>query len=232
MTGSFSKRPRASLRLQSFWPSILSAASPPFATAISRSMNPLRSWCILTASTQTHRFSGALPRKLAGFLSVSRSSSPISGRPANASSARSFSDRHSPPRRRKKCARRSTSVLPDWGIGFLLIKFDRVVVTRRMQHHAVRRRACHHAQADGAIEDFKKVSSPGHPEGKRHRSARRKRSLVVGQGAPPGPRRRPINVRPRPISLALGRPPACCANVVSPQAFTVTPLRECDRAER
>jgi Glutathione S-transferase, N-terminal domain len=36
------------------------------------------------------------------------------------------------------------------------------------------------------------VSSPGHPEGKRHRSARRKRSLVVGQGAPPGPRRRPI----------------------------------------
>jgi hypothetical protein len=42
MTGSFSKRPRASLRLQSFWPSILSAASPPFATAISRSMFPRR----------------------------------------------------------------------------------------------------------------------------------------------------------------------------------------------
>jgi transposase len=51
-----------------------------------------------------------------------------------------------------------------------IVKFDGVVVTRWMQHHAVRRRACHHAQADGAIEDFKKVSSPGHPEGKRHRS--------------------------------------------------------------
>ena len=62
----------------------------------------------LDPSTLTHRFSGALPRKLAGFLSVSRSSSPISGRPANTSSARPFSDRHSPPTRRKKCARRST----------------------------------------------------------------------------------------------------------------------------
>jgi hypothetical protein len=47
-----------------------------------------------------------------------------------------------------------------------VIKIDQVVA-RRMQHDAVRRRPCHHAQADGGIEDFKKVSSPGRC---RHRS--------------------------------------------------------------
>ena len=50
MKGSFSKHQRANSRPRSSSPSTLLAESPRSATAISRSMNPLRSWSISTAS--------------------------------------------------------------------------------------------------------------------------------------------------------------------------------------
>jgi len=75
---------KGELKTRSSSPSILLAAFPRSATAISRSMNPLQSWSILIASTPIHRFSGALPRRPAGFFSASPSSSLISGRLANA----------------------------------------------------------------------------------------------------------------------------------------------------
>jgi hypothetical protein len=78
-------------------------------------------------------------------------------------------------------ARLSASLLPSEIVRIKpaqVIKFDRIVVTRRM--HAVRRRPRNHAQADGAIEDFRKVSSPGHPEGKDHLSLGKARHQVLG----------------------------------------------------
>jgi hypothetical protein len=71
-----------------------------------------------------------------------------------------------------------------------VIKFDWVVVARRMQHHAVCRRPRHHAQADGAIEDLESLLAGleaipqekgiDRPEEKDHLSLGKARHQVLG----------------------------------------------------
>jgi transposase len=95
-------------------------------------------------------------------------------------------------------------------------------VLRKMGYRKLSARPRHHAQAEGAIEDFKKVSprawkrsgekrasipaqqKSGSPT--RRGSARRTRSPAVGPSAERAPARRKIREPPRPISSARSVP--------------------------